>query len=137
MRLTGRSSTEGPMIPLERDELQRQEKGEGPRSGVLSVPETGAVVGFATYGPNPLWTGTWTVDIYCHPDHWVRGFELLSIVEIPPADRLLAYCDSGFHEKEEVLSEAGFKPIATYENRVAADYARTRFVDVREWEKVI
>ena len=137
MRLTGKASTEGPMIPLERDEIEKQEKGEGPRSVVLSLPETGAVAGLATCGPHPLWSGACTLDIYCHPDHWRQGFELLSTIEIPPAERLLAYCDSGFQEKEEVLSEAGFKPIATYKNRVAADRARTRFVDVREWEKVI
>jgi len=137
MRLTGRSSTEGPMISLERDERQRLEKGQGPRSVALSVPETGAVVGMATTGPHPLWRGSWTIDIYCHPEHWGRGGELLSTVETPPAERLLAYCDAGFHEKEEVLSKAGFSPIATYSNRAAVDYARTRFVDVKEWEKAV
>jgi GNAT superfamily N-acetyltransferase len=137
MRIMGRSSTEGPMIPLERAEIKRQEDGEGPRSVVLPIQETGAVAGFATFGRHPLWSGTWTVDVYCHPEYWDQGTELFATMEFPPAERLLAYCDSGFDEKEKVLKEAGFEPITTFENRVAADEARTQFVTVREWEKIL
>ena len=135
MRATGRYSTEGPMIPLLKDGERRPGMGLGTGTAVLEIPETGAVAGLATYGLNPLWRGTWTVDLYCHPDHWDRGEELLNTLEIQPAERLLAYCDAGFEPKEQILRCLGFEPLATYKDRVAADHARTRPVDVTEWEK--
>jgi len=135
MGATGRYSTEGPMIPLQRDETQRPEMGLGTRTAILKIPETGAVAGLATYGANPLWRGSWTVDLYCHPNYWEQGDDLLAAVEIQPAERLLAYCDAGFEPKERILKRAGFEPVVTYRKRVAADYARTRHVDVTEWQK--
>ena len=38
-------------------------------------------------------------------------------------------------EKETILDAAAYRPVATYQKRVAADRARTAFVDVREWER--
>ena len=135
MHQFGRDSTEGPMIPLERDELERKEAGKGARSVVLEIEETGAVAGFSTSGRSPIWPSTQMVDLYCHPSCWGRGIELLESLEIPEADRQLAYCDAGFKAKENILSAAGFKPVATYKNRVPVDVEKTRYVDVTEWEK--
>jgi GNAT superfamily N-acetyltransferase len=131
----GRASTEGPMIPMERDELSRKEDGKGARSAVLEIAETGAVAGFATSGRNNLWPGSQIVDLYCHPDYWEQGEDLLESIEIPSADRQLAYCDTGLEAKETILRAAGFTPVATYKNRVAVDVERTRFIDVTEWER--
>jgi hypothetical protein len=136
MGLNGRSSTEGPMIPMQRTELERKEEGQGPRSVVLSSKETGAVAGLATYGRHPIWSGSVTVDVYCHPSCWDRAGELIDAIEMPSADRCLAYCDVGFEEKERVLKKAGFAPVASFEKRVAADRAKSRYVDVVEWEKI-
>lgn len=136
MRATGRYSVEGPMIPMLEDEhVTRPKMGLGTRTAVLEIKETGAVAGLASYGRNPLWRGAWTVDLFCHPDHWDRGRELYEAMEIQPAERLLAYCDAGFEPKEKVLREVGFEPLVTYKDRVAVDHARTRYVDVTEWEK--
>lgn len=135
MRLYRRSSTEGPMIPLERDERERREKGEGTRTTVLANNATGAVAGIATFGSNPLWPDTTTVDLYCHPQFWEHGGELLDTLELPASHRLVAYCDTGLAEKEGILKAAGFIETATYRDRVPADVAKTRYIDVTEWER--
>ena len=136
MHQFGRGSTEGPMLPLLRDELEREMENRPVRTAVLVQPESGGMVGLATWGRDSLWPGTCLVDVYCHPGFWGRAGDLLGAIALPAeSDRYVAYCDTTFAAKETVLEGAGFRKTAVHESRVAADREKTRFVDVGVWEK--
>lgn len=135
MRVYGRESTEGPIVRRMEEELARIEEGRGPQTAVLTGDETGAVFGLATCDGHPIWPGSCLVDLYCHPSAWERGVELMNALELNRADRIIAYCDTGLEEKETILDAAGYRPVATYDKRIAADAAGMRHVDVREWER--
>ncbi|MCZ6633582.1 MAG: hypothetical protein O7G87_09270 [bacterium] len=135
MHLFGCSSSEGPLIPLLRDELERVEQDQGVRTAVLKQQETEAVVGIATYDRDAVWPGTCLVDVYCHPNFWGQAGNLLSRIDLPEMHRYVVYCDAGFEAKEQVLTEAGYQRVATLEEWVPADRAVSRFVDVGVWEK--
>jgi len=135
MEVLGRRSTEGPIVGRLEEEIERKDEGKGPRTTVLTGDASGAVFGLATCGNHPMWPGTCLVDLYCHPSGWERGAELLETMEVDQAERVVAYCDAGLEEKETILDAAAYRPVATYQKRVAADRARTAFVDVREWER--
>ncbi|MEE2658902.1 MAG: GNAT family N-acetyltransferase [Candidatus Latescibacterota bacterium] len=134
--LLGRASTEGPLLDVLQWERESRESGEAPRSLVLEHDETSAVVGYAMWSRDPLWPGTCIIDIYCHPGFWDQGRYLLEELTLPETDRVLAYCDCGHEPREGVLAAAGFRPACPLAQRVAADAARTGWVDVQEWEKV-
>ena len=135
MHLIGRESTEGPLVRRLQAEIERKKDGKGPRTAVLTGNTTGAVFGLATCDRHPIWRGSGLVDLYCHPRAWDRGAELMGALELDPAERTIAYCDAGLGEKEAILDAAGYRPVATFEKRVAVDEARSCLVDVREWEK--
>ena len=74
----GRRSTEGPLLPLLQDGLERGESGLPPRALALVQQETRAVVGWAMWSDHPLWPDACLVDLYCHPAFWERGSRLAS-----------------------------------------------------------
>lgn len=133
--LLGRSSTEGPFLDLIQEEERRREKGESARARVLCQTTTQAVVGLAIWDWDPLWPSTCAVEVYCHPDFWAEGGELLGALPLPEAERYVAYSDTDCLEKGEVLRDAGFRQTAQHARRVAIDRACTRLVDVRVWER--
>jgi hypothetical protein len=135
MRLFGRSSSEGPLIPLLRDELERIAGDKPVRTAVLKQQETEAVVGLATYSWDAVWPGTCVVDVYCHPNFWGQAGDLLAHIDFPKMHRYVVYCDAGFEEKEQVLTKAGYQRVATLGEWAPADRAVSRFVDVGVWEK--
>jgi hypothetical protein len=135
LKLFGRASTEGPLLSLLRDETRRREEGKELRSVALQSKGSGAVVGLAVWGHDPLWPDTCVVDVYCHPDYWDRGCDLLSALSLRTADRHVAYGDRTCGAKIEVLRAAGFRETGTSSNRLAADAARTGFVDVITFER--
>ena len=135
MRLYGRSSSEGPLIPVLRDELERQADDKSTRTVVARVSGRSSVVGFATTDRDPLWPGTCVVDVFCHPNFWAHGSDLLNAMTWPNAHRYVAYCDAGWQEKESVLHEAGFQQAATLKHWVPVDRAATDWVDVNMWVK--
>lgn len=135
LKLLGRSSTEGPFLDLIQGEARCREKGELSRARVLCQTATQAVVGLATWDWDPLWPSTCVVEVYCHPDFWEEGGDLLAALPLPEAERYVAYSDTGCLEKGEVLHEAGFRPVGRHARRVALDRARTRLVDVSVWER--
>jgi hypothetical protein len=126
LRLFGRASTEGAWLELLHEDATR--------ARVLVQRQTAAVVGVAAWGFHPLWPHSCLVDVYCHPRFWDRAADLLDALVLPGADRRLAYSDEGGPQKGEVLAAAGFAPSARHTRRVAADRARTGWVDVTEWE---
>ena len=133
MRLYGRSSSEGPLIPLLKDELERLEEGKSVRTSVARVKETGAVVGMATTDRDPVWPGTCIVDVFCHDDFWAHGDALLNTISWPGADRYVAYCDVGWREKEVVLETAGFEREAVLKRWISVGGQEA--VDVTLWVK--
>ena len=135
MRIFGRQSTEGPLLPFIRDAAARKADGRPPRVIVLRQRETTAVAGLAMWSLDSLWPSSCVVDVYCHPRFWDRACELLEALPLPEADRYLAYCDAGFEPKAAALFQTGFRASVTYGKRVACDRARTAFSDVTVWEK--
>lgn len=135
MGIWGRRSTEGPMCERERRERERKAEGCGMMTAVAVNQSTGALVGLATFDAHPIWPWSAVVDVYCHPNHWDRGPEVLAMLDIQNAERHLAYCDEGFTEKERALEAVGFKSTATLGRRVAKNAERSEFIDVREWER--
>ena len=133
--LLGRASTEGKFLPRIRDELQRRAQGEAAQTLALVQRQTGAVLGLASWSWDPLWPETALVDIYCHPKWWTWGSELLSHLQVPPAERYLAYVDGLNASRDEVLAKGGFAPAEILRKRVAADRARQVLVDVTVWQR--
>jgi GNAT superfamily N-acetyltransferase len=133
--LFGQGSTEGSMLPLIRETLERREEGKPSRMMVLRHEESSAVTGVAMHSRDRLWPHTCVVDLYCHPQFWDHGRSLLHSLSLPEADRYIAYCDLDFSEKEEILSSAGFVKNSVHEQRVAVNRAKTEYVDVGVWER--
>ena len=59
---------------------------------------------------------------------------MLQALELPESHTCLAYCDAGLRPKAAALIAAGFRCSATLNQRVAADWAQTGWVDVEVWE---
>jgi hypothetical protein len=130
----GRRTTEGPFLTLQHDEFARRASGEKPRAFVLETATT-AVVGFAMWSWHPLWTDTCLVDVYCHSAYWHEAESLINALELPHADRYIAYADITCEPKKKILLEAGFEQAAVFKNRVAKTWAKTSFVDVALFER--
>jgi GNAT superfamily N-acetyltransferase len=135
LRLFGRVSTEGSFLFLLKAEAERKAAGKNSQARVLQSKRTGAVVGLAMYDGHPLWPDTCLMDVYCHPNCWRRAGEMLEALSAPPADRCVAYGDPECPAKNRVLRRAGFRKVAAFRQRIAADRAKTGFVDVIEFEK--
>lgn len=126
--LFGRNGTEGCWLRLLQDGGRLQ-------AHVLVQTATGAVVGAAASADHPLWPGTGLVDVYCHPDYWDWAGELLFALDPGDYDRRLALSDAGCPDKAQVLAAAGFTAVSTVADRLAANTAKSAFVDVTEWEE--
>jgi len=131
----GRHSTEGSFVSLLRQEGQRRKEGRPSRTRVLQAKGSRAVVGVAAWRDHPLWPDTCVVDVYTHPNFWDRAPELLAALPLPDTGRLLAYGDAECPQKHEVLKAVGFRQVAAFPKRLAADVAGTAFVDAIEFEK--
>jgi hypothetical protein len=88
------------------------------------------VVGLAAWQWDAIWPDTCIVDLYCHPDYWADGAQLLDALRLPQADRVIAYVDASDRAKVDLLMARNFQPIATLPNFVARDVAKTRMSDV-------
>lgn len=137
VRVFGRSSAEGPLLPLVRAEQVRREKGEPARVRVLENAATGAVAGLAAWDAHSLWPDLVSVDVYCHPAHWQAAPDLLGSLELPAGAHCIAYVDGGCPAKMDVLVAAGFRPTVDLGRRVAADRAKTDYVDILALEKMV
>ena len=135
LRLFGRMSAEGPLLPVVRGEESRRQTGEPPRSFVLESQTTDAVVGLAAWDWHPLWPHICLVDVFCHPDFWQEAPALLASLSLPDADRHIAYADPECSAKAEVLRTGGFRHTATLPERLPVDRIKTRFTDVLVFEK--
>ncbi len=135
MRLFGRSSTEGPLMGLLREELDRVKEGNGTRTAILRLKDRPTVVGLAHWGMDAFWPHTCVVDVFCHPDFWQNGATLLASLDLPGADRYVAYCDMGWAKKENALQAAGFERAARLDRWITKDRTKTGFVDVGVWVK--
>lgn len=135
--MIGRSSTEGPLLGLIRDERRRRREEPAARPAALALVSTvtTAVVGLAARARSRTWPGQVVVDVYCHPAHWSRAGELLAGVMPAGEARCVAYADADWPAKHGALQSAGLQPIATLPEWVPADGAATRFVDVTVFER--
>ena len=133
LRLFGRSLTEGPLLPPLR--AHRQPEYSAPQVCVLRKTNNGAIVGLAASRPDPLWPDAILADIFCHPHFWPHAGELWRSLKLPQDKSVVAYSDDGDKCKAGVLRVAGFTPVATLPQWIAADAARTRPVDVKVWKR--
>jgi hypothetical protein len=129
----GRRTTEGSFLTLLKDEFANRARGENPRAYVLEL-FSGAVVGFVMWSWHPLWPDTGLIDVYCHVRYWSKAGELLNRLELPKADRYLAFADC--ETKKKVLLEYGFKETIMLKNRAATTWTKAVFNDVSVFEKV-
>jgi hypothetical protein len=135
LHLFGRASCEEVFLPALLDAQQRQVQGEAPAVLALTQRTTTAVVGLAAWAWHPLWPDVCLVDCYCHPHHWAQAGELLAALQLPRAERTLAYVDSDHTAKARLLTEAGFRPLATLPNWLAVNSAKAEWVDVMVMDK--
>jgi GNAT superfamily N-acetyltransferase len=137
LRLFGRTSTEGALLSLLRDQERRRQEGQGPRAMALQSRGSTAVIGLAVWDWHPLWPDACLLDVYCHPNFWDRAGEMLDALKMPEeADRWLAFADTTCGDKMRVLRAAGFRRRATLKNWLAADRAKTACVDAVVFEKL-
>ena len=125
----GLSSAESPLIPL----LMDRYKAEPPviRGQALVNPDTQAVVGVAEWGYDRTWRGTVVVDVFCHPNFWDRGADLLNALALPgDADQYAAYVDAACPRKQEALEAAGFEVAGRLSNWVRRNYHEDARQDV-------
>lgn len=130
LQLFGRSSTEGPLLDALLAATQRQAAGEPLQVLALQNQATGAVVGLAAWNWHPVWPETVLVDCYCHPAYWRHADDLLQALPLPAAVRRVAYVDGGHAVKATCLAAAGFQPVATLPQWLAADALQSAWVDV-------
>lgn len=130
LHLIGRDITEGPFLPALLDAAARQAQGQASAVLALVNPSTTAVVGLAAWSWHPIWPDTCLVDCYCHPAYWEHGAGLLNALQLPKADRTVAYIDNDNAAKVSLFAEAGFKTVATLPAWIAANVAKTGWVDV-------
>ena len=65
LRLLGRMLTEGPFLPVIRDERKRRSERAPPRAVALAKHDNGAVVGFAMLEVHPAWPDAKQLDLWC------------------------------------------------------------------------
>ena len=133
--LLGRSSTEGPMLNLLQQNEYRAEQEHAISVRVLVQNISQAVVGMALWSWDKQWPGTCLIDVYCHPHFWDQATDLLAALEIPEAERYVAYGDLSCKVKDQYLEAHGFQQTGTLAGRIALDKARLNFADVSVWEK--
>lgn len=130
LQMFGQSSSEGPFLPALIEANERQQAGEPPKVLALFNPATSAVVGLAAWAWHPLWPDVCLVDCYCHPNFWSAGAELLNALQLPTANRTVAYIDVDNKAKSALFAQADFKPIATLPKWLPTDHTRTTWMDV-------
>lgn len=134
MGLFGRSNTEGAMLVTVHDALSAPPE-RPPTCLVLRNRSSGAVLAIASWSWHRTWPQSCVLDVFAHPSAWEAAAELLAQLELPDAERTLAYVDEQTPEKASLLESAGFHAGPTWKRRVAANAARTLFVDVTEYAK--
>ena len=134
MSLFGRSNPEGPMMGMIRE--HGDAAADRPPTCLVSRQRTsGAVMALASWCWHRVWPGTCVVDVFAHPIAWDAAAELLIELELPEAERTLAYVDEQTPEKATLLERAGFHVGPTLKRRVAVNTARTRYADVTEYTR--
>jgi GNAT superfamily N-acetyltransferase len=128
-QLFGRRSSEGRILGILREERRRRAAGEPGCARVLRASGGAAVLGFASWQPDPEREGK-LVDLYCHPGWWHRADDLLAALPLRQGDRLKAYADAGLEAKAGALERAGFRQAAILPQWVASDAAGRVRADV-------
>jgi hypothetical protein len=131
----GRCISESPLMKFLGADLPRREQGQSPRGYVLRQTHTQAVLGIALLTHDPMWHRGWTLDVYCHPDHWSRAGDLIAQIAIPDDGPVIAYADASCPAKLDALHRAGFKQTATLHRRLWTDCQRQQSVDVIQLER--
>jgi GNAT superfamily N-acetyltransferase len=135
LKVLGRALTEGPFLPVIRDERKRRADGLPPRAVAMQKDDNGAVVGFAMRDTHPSWPDAGQLDLWCHPDYWDRASELIAPLGLASAGRTIAYGDSDSPLKNRALKSLGFRAIGTLPRFVAADARKKRFADVIVYDR--
>jgi len=135
VRLLGRQSTEGPLLPLIQEEQERENRGDSPRVKVARHDESRAVLGVAAWCDHPLWPGTILLDVYCHPAFWSMGDRLMRVLTWPQDRLVMVYADASCPQKTHLLSTLGFKESALLRARCKDRPMHGRPVDVSVWER--
>jgi predicted N-acetyltransferase YhbS len=100
-KLHGIGNLEGPYVQLMAAMASQR------ATAVVLESSSGAVVGCATALPDPLWPGTWIVDVFTHPNFSAEAAELLSSLPFPNG-RLTAYHEIDPVSGGNVFETAGF-----------------------------
>jgi GNAT superfamily N-acetyltransferase len=130
----GRTGAESGLLAVIREHLAHPE-GHPPTCLLLRDAKRRSVAACATWSHHRHWPHTIIVDLYSHPHTWDASESLLAKLQLPPCARAVAYVDEQTPEKAAVLEKAGFRPGATFHQRIAADLARSAHLDVTEYVK--
>ena len=130
MRLIGRQSVELALLGPLQDAVARLATGRPPRFKARCSRLTTAVVGLAGWDWHPLWEDVCLIDVFCHPEYWDEGRDLLASLSLPDAKRYVAYGDVNCGRKREVLLETGYEQTAVLRQWVAKNSLSTSFRDV-------
>jgi hypothetical protein len=103
---------ETPFLPVLLELLRRREAGEA-NCAVAVVNPRGAVAGWTSLMPDPMWPDRGVLDVYCSPAGWTAAVEMIRDVLRARAGRVIAYSDTESVEKDRALRATGFRPVAT------------------------
>jgi hypothetical protein len=134
LKQVGRRSTESAILSLLRDIIEQSKRTLPHRVNVLQCNGTGAIGGFAMWDWHPLWIDTCLIDLYCHPTYWKYGKSLLEQLNLPRADRYVAFADANQLEKQRILQDRGFSQVTVLKSWAAVNSSKTSFVDVLLYE---
>ena len=128
LRMIGLASTESPTLPV----IMELEREENPvcRASALVSEVNGACTGMAVWGYHQFWPGTVTLDVFCHPNFWDRGVDLLASLKPPEGERQVAYADPLCPQKAETLIASGFRQVAVLPNWIRVGWSDDRRTDV-------
>lgn len=108
LKLYGYATTEEALLPFLQSPVT-------PSPLLAATTKTGALVGFAAQGPDPLNSDGRCVDVFCYPRFWPHADSLLdALLAHTPPGQLFAYADTACPEKSGVLLRAGFRQVSAH-----------------------
>lgn len=115
LKLAGRKSTEGSLLPAIHD----RQSSNAVSSVFVLRKANGAVVGLAAWAVDEFSPDLICADVFCHPTHWTQAGALFrQTLASAPARRCVAYADSTCPAKVAALTTEGFRLSATWPQRL-------------------
>lgn len=102
---------------------------------VLTLGESGAVVGLASWVHHPLWPESVLIDLFCHEAYWPYAGNLAAALSPPPDVRQVAYVAVGDHAQRQAYYRLGFRQVVSLPAWLTVDAAGSERADVLMLER--